>query len=79
MFLFPISPVKWSIKNISKPLSHLIRHSIKITESDNVKFLKCIVYNDGVFLNFVRFTVTVRLNKNEFSKTVNLRILFFSQ
>ena len=42
IFLFPISPSQWSIKNISKPLFDLIRSFTEIIEFDNTKFPKSI-------------------------------------
>ena len=48
VFLFPISPAQWSIKNISKHRFHLIRSSTKIIEFDNVKFTKNRSSKDGV-------------------------------
>ena len=64
MFLFPISPTKWRIKNISKPLFPLIRSSTKITEFDYAKFPKITYHLKIVFeKKFLRFTVTVHFQK----------------
>ena len=53
IFLFPISPAQWSIKNISKTLFLLISSSTKIIEFDNVKFPKNISSKDGVWREFL--------------------------
>ena len=48
IFIFPISPAYWSIKNIVKLLFHLVRSFTKITEFGNVKLPKSISSKDGL-------------------------------
>ena len=52
MFLFPISPAKWSLKNISKHLALLTRSSTKIIEFDTVKVPSCILSKDNALRKF---------------------------
>ena len=47
IFLFPISPVQLSIKNMSKPLFQHISSFTKINKFDNVKVSRSISYEDG--------------------------------
>ena len=66
IFSFPISSVKWSIKNISNPLFRLIRSFAKIIEFDHAKFPR--MYNLKMLFkkNFLRLTVTACFQKTEF-------------
>ena len=63
IFLFLISPAQCLIKNISKPLFHLIRSSTKIAEFDNVNFPKSISSKDGVWREFLKIDSNSTLKK----------------
>ena len=59
IFLFPISPTKWSIKTFSKPVFHFTRPSTKIIEFDNVNFPASISSEDGVCRKCLEIDITV--------------------
>ena len=63
-------------KNISKPLFCLIRSSTKIIEFDHVKLPASISFNDAFEENFLRLTVTVCFQNNEYFKNVHFLTLF---
>ena len=67
------------IKNVSKPLFHLIRSSTKIIEFDNIKFPKNMSSKDGVWREFPEIDSNGASSKNEYFKKVNFLLLFFSE
>ena len=76
-FLFPVSPAWWSIKNISKPLFHLIRSFTKIVEFDNVKFSKSSSSKDGVSKKFLDIDSKSTFSKNEYLENANFFNIIF--
>ena len=70
-------PAYWSIKNISKPLFHLIRSSTKIIEFGNVKFPQNVSSEGGVCRELLEIDSNKASSKTDYFKNVCFLILRF--